>query len=317
MWIELAPLQGITDAAFRRLHAARFPGVNCYMTPFLSPTAGGLTRKEIADVLPENNSGVALVPQVLSARADHFLEVARMLSDLGYSEVNLNLGCPSGTVTAKGKGAGMLSSCSRLELFLDEIFAASPLRISIKTRLGYTAVGEFDRLMEIYRNYPLLRLIVHARTRAQQYSGHPFPEAVLPHLEGSPFPVFYNGDLFDAPACRRFCASFPGFAGIMVGRGLIANPALAREVRGGAPLCLDDLSGFHQELLDEVLTRYDRHAALGRMREIGKYMASCFASPRKPLKAIRKARLLEEYLDAFHSMLDTCSLREHPGFAET
>ena len=167
--VYFAPLEGVTDAAFRRVHCAHFGGVSKYFIPFVSPTQDLVfTPREKRNILPEYNQGYTAVPQVLTRKADHFLWAANHFADMGYKEVNLNAGCPSGTVTAKGKGSGMLTDVLALEQFLDEVCAKSPLPVSVKTRIGFTSPTEFERIMEVYNQYPLLELIIHPRTRIHQ-----------------------------------------------------------------------------------------------------------------------------------------------------
>lgn len=182
-----APLEGITGCRFRRAHCRFFPGIDAYYTPFVVATyTNKLKSREKRDVLPENNEGVPTVPQILTNQPGEFLHCARFLAEFGYTEVNLNLGCPVGTVTAKGKGSGMLRTPEVLDRFLDKIYEGAekipvteadgrshPLRISVKTRLGWEKPSEFETLLAIYRRYPLEKLIIHARTRQELYRGKP------------------------------------------------------------------------------------------------------------------------------------------------
>ena len=172
MEYEFAPLEGITDAVYRRTHSRFYPGVARYYTPFISPTKNHcFTPREKRELKAENNPGVPLVPQLIGKNAEDFLWAVNELADMGYREVNFNLGCPSGTVTAKGKGAGFLAKPDALDAFFEKIFRAAPLRISVKTRLGMVSPEEFPHLLEIYNRYPVCRLIIHPRTREEQYSG--------------------------------------------------------------------------------------------------------------------------------------------------
>ena len=144
--LSFAPLEGITGWIFRQVHHAMFPGLSRYYTPFFAPTADSpLTGRGLRDMHPDHNRGVPVVPQLLTNRAEDFIASARLLQDLGYKEVNLNLGCPSGTVVAKKKGAGFLSQPQALARFLDQIFQTLDVNISIKTRIG----------VEIWRSGPL------------------------------------------------------------------------------------------------------------------------------------------------------------------
>ena len=170
--LSFAPLEGVTGWVFRRVHRARFPGLDRYYAPFFAPTVDSpLTGRGLTDLLPEHNQGVPVVPQLLANRAEAFLAAAQVLADLGYEEVNLNLGCPSGTVVAKGKGAGFLSQPQALDAFLDEVFRRTPLAISIKTRIGVTDEGEWPALLAVFGRYPIRELIVHPRLRRDFYRG--------------------------------------------------------------------------------------------------------------------------------------------------
>ena len=167
-----APMEGITGAVFRRTHHEFFPGIDKYFMPFITPTTQEkLTPRQKRDVLPEYNEGVPAVPQLLTRAAADFIWAANTLASLGYAEVNLNLGCPSGTVTAKGKGAGFLAHPDELDRFLDAVFSACTVPISIKTRLGVHDPAEFEALLEIYSRYPVAELTIHPRVRQDFYKG--------------------------------------------------------------------------------------------------------------------------------------------------
>ena len=293
--ISLAPMEGLTNSIYRRAHLRAFPGLDAYYSPFITPnSAHRLTTRELRDVLPENNPGQRLVPQVLTARAGDFLWCAEKLRSLGYDEVNLNLGCPSGTVVSKGRGAGFLARPQELEAFLDEVFARVPCRVSVKTRIGMESPDEFPALLALFRRYPLARLIVHPRTRAEQYRGEPHRDAFRLALKGSPFPVVYNGDLFCVGDVRAFEEECPS-AGVMCGRGLIADPGLACRLAGEQPG-----KERYRAFIDEVLEGYlavwrDKRAVIAHMKEIWCYMISLFPDARRYARAIRKASTVEEY----------------------
>ena len=196
MQYYFAPLEGLTDSVFRRLHHKYFPGVDRYYTPFFSPTIHrALTAREARELPPADSLGVTVVPQLLTKAAEDFVWMAGVCKDLGYGEVNLNLGCPSGTVTAKGKGSGMLRDLESLDRFLEEIFAGSVLPISVKTRIGYADAGEFPAIMEVLNRYPVKELTVHPRVRTAFYKGSVDMAAFRHALHVSKAPVCFNGDL--------------------------------------------------------------------------------------------------------------------------
>ncbi|MBO5496387.1 MAG: tRNA-dihydrouridine synthase family protein, partial [Oscillospiraceae bacterium] len=234
MELSFAPMEGITGSIYRRVHARFFPGANVYYAPFIAPDGTGRFKgSALRELLPENNEGVKLIPQLLVNAPGPFLAAAEALGELGYEEINLNIGCPSGTVVAKHKGTGMLGDLESLERCLDEIFSRCPRRVSVKTRLGLVSTGEFPAILSLYRRYPLARLIVHARDRAGMYQSKPDLEAFALALEDSPFPVIYNGNVFSAGDHERIVNRFPALSGVMLGRGAVTDPALFRRIRGG------------------------------------------------------------------------------------
>ena len=248
MQLYFAPLEGITGYVYRNAHHACFGGVDRYFTPFVVAT---FTRKvktrEKMDILPQNNAGTPLVPQILSNNAEEFLATARYMADFGYPEVNLNLGCPMATVVNKHKGSGFLSVPDELDAFLDKIYngaeqirtgSGKPLRISVKTRLGMNSPEEFQRIFSIYRQYPLSELIVHARTRKEMYAGMPHLTIFRRLLDETPIPLVYNGNIFTVRDAERAEALFAGASspcrGFMLGRGLLSDPALAEKICAAA-----------------------------------------------------------------------------------
>ena len=315
MTVYFAPLEGVTDAVFRRIHHAQFTGVSKYFIPFISPTQNlRFTNRELSAIAPEQNEGVPVVPQVLTKHAEHFIWAANELAAMGCTEVNLNAGCPSGTVTAKGKGAGMLTDLPALERFLDEVFEKTPLPVSIKTRVGFTSPSEFERVCELLIRYPFCEVILHPRTRKEFYKGIPHRDAYAALLAAAPFPVVYNGDLFSCEDCRQLNADFPGTHAVMLGRGLIANPALAQTLSGGIALTLPMLRTFYNSLLAAYKEIYPPHVVLGRMREIMAHMVCCFEAPEKPRKAMRKAATLDAFEAAVNTLFLTHSLCDDPMF---
>ena len=229
-----APMEGITGAVFRRTHHEFFPGIDKYFMPFITPTTQpGLTPRQKREVLPEYNEGVPAVPQLLTKTAADFIWAANLLGSLGWGEVNLNLGCPSGTVTAKGKGAGFLAHPDELDRFLDEIFSACTVPVSIKTRLGVHEPEEFDHLLEIYNRYPICELTIHPRVRQDFYKGRVREDAFAAALPHCPMPVCYNGDLVSERGIRETIERYPALSALMLGRGLLGDPSLVTRVRGG------------------------------------------------------------------------------------
>ena len=310
-------MEGITGHVFRRVHAECFGALDCYYTPFLPPPRVGnrFGGKAFKEIDPANNQGLNVVPQLMSKNADEFVWAAQVLADMGYREVNLNLGCPSGTVVAKGKGSGFLRNLDELEVFLSNVCERSPLPVSVKTRLGLESDDEYERVLDLYCRMPLAELIVHPRVQADQYHGHPDLDMFAYALAHSRAPVCYNGDLFDAPAVRAFQARFPTVERIMLGRGLAANPGFIGQLRTGVEPTAAQFQAFHDRLYAATSARIpDRRALLFRMKEAWRYLGCSFADAERPLRRIRKAQDMIEYESAVRQLFASCPVRENAGY---
>ena len=294
MTVYLAPLEGVTDAVFRRVHRDCFSGVAKYFIPFVSPTQNlAFTARDLSVFAPENGFGV---PQLLCKDAALFLWAAQALSDMGYGEVNLNLGCPSGTVTAKGKGAGMLRDPARLDAFLDAVFSAVEGPVSVKTRIGVQKPEEFAALLDIYNHYPICELTIHPRVMKQLYRGQADRAAFAAALPECRMPVCYNGDVTTSEELHTLEAEFPQLSGIMVGRGLIADPALFRRARGGAPASREELRGYCDDLYHGYTEAFGAAScAVSRMKAHWFYLIHRFEGADPLEKPLRKAREGWEY----------------------
>lgn len=309
MHIYFAPLEGITTYPYRNLHHKYFGGVEKYFTPFLAPgPEQGMSVKEMRDVLPENNAGVPVVPQILTNRAGDFLLASKKLSEMGYREINLNLGCPSGTVTAKKKGSGFLLYPDDLDRFFDEVFSDAAVRngeflVSIKTRIGKNEVEEWPELMQVYNRYPIHELTVHPRIQKEFYKGTPHLDVFTDILKESRNPVVYNGDLFTVEKVKEFREKFPTAGTVMIGRGLIRNPALAEmilqeETEPEADI-LPRIREFHDALFEHYReTMSGDRNLLFRMKDLWSYMLAEVPDSEKLAKKIRKSQHVPEYLAA-------------------
>lgn len=342
MHIYFAPLEGITTYPYRNLHHKYFGGVEKYFTPFLAPgPEQGMSVKEMRDVLPENNKGVPVVPQILTNRAGDFLLASKKLSEMGYREINLNLGCPSGTVTAKKKGSGFLLYPDDLDRFFEEVFSDAAVRngeflVSVKTRIGKNEVEEWPELMQVYNRYPIHELTVHPRIQKEFYKGNPHLDVFADILKESRNPVVYNGDLFTVEKAREFQEKFQVVETVMIGRGLIRNPALAEMIQkeeavrkseqkdGHTVQNCDDqhsasdkgedeaktsredgmellprLRAFHDELFEHYReTMSGDRNLLFRMKDLWSYMLAEVPDSEKLAKKIRKSQHVPEYLAA-------------------
>ena len=310
MRYDFAPMEGITGALFRRLHHQFFPGVDRYYMPFLSPTRDHVfTPRELREILPENNPDAEVIPQLLTKVPEDFLWAAGELAAMGYQTVNLNLGCPSGTVVAKGKGSGMLADPSALDAFLDAVFSRAPCAVSVKTRLGLSDPEEFGPLLEIYNHYPLAELIVHSRVQKDGYR-HPVRlEAFAPILAASRHPVCFNGGLVTTQDCRDLVGRFSGICGVMIGQGLVANPALVRQIRGGPGADRETLRAFHEALFGGYSQLFgSAHNAMMRMKELWAYLIRLFRDSGPYAKRLRKARDPQTFSQAVDAVFQELEL---------
>lgn len=316
MQFYYAPMEGVTGYVFRKAQHELFPGADKYFSPFISPTQNYVfASKELKDIAPKNNEGMYLVPQILTNNADYFLWCAKELQAMGYQEINLNLGCPSGTVTAKRKGSGLLAYPEELKSFLDEIFARCPIEISVKTRLGKKAPDEFEVLLALFSRYPMKELIIHPRVQPDFYKGTVRMEWYDYALQNTALPLCYNGDIFSSADLAAFAEKHPQQEVIMVGRGAVANPALIRELRGGAPITKEELQLFHDRLYHGYREALGggKHA-IYRMREWWFYGSCLLEGYEKPLKQIRKAEYFGAYEAAVAALFRDCDLSAAPCF---
>jgi len=313
MKIYFAPMEGITGSLFRRVHHQFFAGVDKYFMPFLSPTQGhAFTRREWQDILPEHNRGINAVPQLLTRRAEDFLWAAGELAAMGYREVNLNLGCPSGTVTAKGKGSGFLADLPELERFLDTVFGAGlGIDLSIKTRIGVRDEGEFGAILALFNRYPVAELTVHPRVQKDFYREPVHPKAFALALEESRNPLCYNGDLVRPADAGALAAAWPAVDRVMIGRGLVGDPALAERIKGGAAAGRDRLRDFHDTLYEGYCQAFgDRRNASLRMKEIWVYLIRLFRDGEKHGKRLKKAADAGSFEDAAAAVFRELELLE-------
>ncbi|MGJ0842005.1 tRNA dihydrouridine synthase [Clostridium tertium] len=302
----LAPMEGITGFIYRNTYKKFFDNVDKYFTPFIVPTSSkSFKTKELRDILPENNKRMNIVPQILTNDSDGFITTARKLQQLGYSEINLNLGCPSGTVVSKNRGSGFLAKREELDKFLDEIYKIDDMKISIKTRIGKDSSEEFYELIKIYNKYPLEELIIHPRTREDFYGNKPNLEVFKDALTLSNSPVCYNGDIFTLDDYNKLSKEFPELNTIMLGRGVLANPGLINEIRNNANLNKEVLKKFHDEIFNDYRNVFkDDKIAIYRMKELWGYMIYIFSDNKKYAKKIKKSQKVDDYNEAVASLFN-------------
>lgn len=303
-----APLEGLTDSIYRRLHHQYFPGLDRYYTPFFPPTVHRfLTPREERELPPADSVDFTVVPQLLTKNAEDFLWMAQTCLDRGYSEVNLNLGCPSGTVVSKGKGSGMLSDPDGLDSFLERIFSEVKIPVSVKTRVGVLDEAEFPRLLDIFNRYPIRELTVHPRIRKDFYDTAIRWEAFRYALENSKNPVCFNGNLCSVSEIQNFSERFPQVQAVMLGRGLIGDPGMLTP--GGTDT--KTLEAFYNALLEEYLVAFGgSRNAMFRLKENWRYLLCRFEDSEKLGKRLRKTTDLQEYRSITAQIFHTLKLKE-------
>lgn len=314
MKLYAAPLEGMTNDLWRPIHARVFGGADRYFTPFVSPNATcKFQTKELNELT--HNEGLPVIPQILTNSAEHFLWAAHQMADMGYEEINFNLGCPSGTVTAKRKGAGMLSYPDDLQRLLEDIFAGLPqgMRLSVKTRIGKESPEEWGRLLNIYRQFPFSELIVHPRVQKEFYRGRARRRLMAETLTDAPWPVCYNGDIFAPEGAAEMAADYPALDSLMMGRGLMADPSLLRRIRGGDRATREELRNYHDALWEAYRARLGGDLnAIYRMRELWNYLSGSFTDTEHFLKKVRKAKTGSEYLSAVERLFAENDLSDCP-----
>lgn len=312
MYYYFAPMEGVTGSLFRQVHSRFFRGVDKYFMPFVSPGKDRVfSKRDMRELTPNAESRVTEVPQLLTCQAEDFLWAAELLADLGYREVNLNLGCPSGTVTAKGKGSGFLRDPDGLDRFLEQIFSRAKVAISIKTRVGFASPEEFERLLECFDRYPCAELIVHPRVRSDFYKGRVRLEAFTLAAERSTASLCYNGDLTTLNEIGTFRRHFPTVERVMLGRGLVGDPALAAKAKGEAAADRETLRQFHDTLYEGYAEAFgSRHNSMLRMKELWFYLIWLFEGQERLGKALKKAKNPAEYEACVEAIFGELSLRE-------
>ena len=315
-----APMEGLTGWRWRQVQHEMFGGAALYVTPFVSPNGNfSFQRKELEEMDPERNRGIPVVPQILTNRAEYFVWAAKECRSRGWAQIDLNLGCPSGTVVARNRGAGFLGTPRELETFLDEIFEKCPLKISIKTRIGMECPDEWAPLLKIYQKFPMKELIIHPRLQKEGYKGTPHLEAFAEAVEALQCPLCYNGDITSPESLTQILTKLPSIDTVMIGRGILQNPGLLQELKAAStesvalPSCeerLAILKEFHTSLLtgyQEIMSGDTN--TLYKMKDLWTFLSHSFESPDKYVKKIRKATDASDYKLAVNALFRECALK--------
>ena len=305
MEIHFAPLQGYTDFEYRRIHARHCGGVDTYYTPFIRWEKGGIREKDIRDILPENNEGLHLVPQIICADTDEFNRLADTIQEHGYEEMDLNMGCPAPMQTKLMRGSGILPYPTRVSALLKEMERRPEVRFSAKMRLGLEGKEEWRELSGMLNSSCLKHLTVHPRIGKQMYKGEVDMDAFNEVYSSIHIPIIYNGDVTSMEQVSSLSERYPGLHGIMMGRGLLARPTLAQECLMGKEMPHEErmsiLMQMHEDMLGYCTRKYKVDSQiLLHIHSFWEYQESQLE--RKTWKKIMKAGNMKNYLEAIRKL---------------
>ncbi|MFO7707632.1 MAG: tRNA-dihydrouridine synthase family protein [Desulfobacterales bacterium] len=298
----LAPLQGFTDAVFRTTFAEHFKGFDMALAPFITTMpADRLRDGHFRDLLPERNLRLRIEPQILGNSADDFIHVGRRLFDMGYPDLNWNLGCPFRPVTKKRRGAGLLPFPEQVGEFLEKVLPAIPGRLSVKLRLGLNSPFDILKLLPVLNGYPLREIVIHPRTARQVYTGQPDLETFHLCLKASRHPVVYNGDIGDLRKFHEISARFTRVDDWMIGRGALSNPFLPEAIKSGADTGLAKVQRF-RAFYEDLFGRYREVLSgpghlLDRMKGFWTYFPAHFRGGAAIRKQVHRTFHLPRYLE--------------------
>ena len=293
MKLFLAPLQGLTTAELRNLHEKHFGGVDAYFTPFIRLEKGALRKRDVRDI--ENSTVSRLIPQVLAANANELEKILEFLMPLECKEIDLNCGCPFPPVCSKGRGAGILARQDVFAEMIDSLSQYKDISFSIKLRLGVNSADEIKELVPVINSSVLKFVTLHPRIAKDQYKGVLRMEDFANFISECKKPVVFNGEIRTKLDYDKTVSDFPDLYGIMIGRGLIANPNLANEISGiSESLSKEKFMAFHDELKDALTQRLEgEQQTLSHLLPYWEYLLPDISA--KTRKAIMKSRNLSDY----------------------
>lgn len=310
MQLSLGPFQGITDAPFRNVFKKHFGGIDKYYTPFFTGIQKDHAKNmQVEEIDPRFNDVASLTPQILSTDADEILRFAKQCKELGYKEINLNMGCPFPRVANKKRGCGLLPYPEKIDAMLCRVFEQIDLGFSVKCRLGYFSPDEIVPVIEIFNQYPLSELIIHPRIGKQLYKGEADVKRFAELIPTIKAPLIYNGDIVSVDSFERIREQVQPVNEFMLGRGLLANPFLSEEIKGKKDKTIERLHAYVIDLYEDRL----RHAGgspkvLGRMKELWSYLMYSFNESQDIWRKIKKLTALKEYEDAVEAIFNEHNL---------
>ena len=313
--LYLAPLQGYTDYIFRNVYNKYFDGIDVAVSPFVSLVDGKrVKRTHLKDVLPENNSGMKVIPQILGYLPDQFIVMANDLFNLGYESLNWNLGCPVPSIARKKRGSGMLSHPKLLEKTLNEVLPKIPNKLSIKTRLGYLNNKELLDVIPVLNDFPLEFLNIHPRIGIQMYEGGLDIEAFSNCVEITKHKIIFSGDIIDYDFYNNMKNRFPSINDWMLGRGLLSNLFLPNEILKKENFSKEEklmiFSNFINGLFKELTKTKtaDKHV-LNKMKEYWVYFKRMFVDGDEIFNTVKLIQDIEKFHKTTNEFLGKADLR--------
>lgn len=305
--IHFAPLQGYTEVFYRNAHATCFGGVDTYYTPFVRLEKGSFRRRDVRGIEPENNQVPHLIPQLIAPNFEKAETILKLFIEKGYEEVDINLGCPFPMLAKRHNGSGILPYPEEVKELLRLVTEYPQIKFSVKMRLGWESPEECLHLIPIINELPLSHVTVHPRLGKQQYKGEVDLKSFAAFQEVCKLPLIYNGDIHSLEDIKRIQDRFPSLAGIMIGRGLLANPALALEYKEGRKLTADEMREKLRKLHDSVFSSYKEQLEGGeaqlmdKMKSFWEYLLP--EANKKLRKIIFKSNHIDKYLQAVNQIL--------------
>lgn len=298
--IYLAPIQGFTDYIYRQAFAEIFTGVDTFSIPYITLKNGDLIQKYEKEILPVNNPQARVIPQVLANNGQELFRLSQRLSELGYTALNLNLGCPYPMVTNRKKGAGLLPFPGELRSMLSYFFEHSNLQLSVKMRAGLNQSNEAEKIIAVLNEFPVTEIIFHPRVAKQLYKGEIQKEAFIIANKRSRVPLIYNGDIFSKTDFIQKQLDFEGTHTWMLGRGVLMNPFLPAEIKGSHFSTEEKRKKqieFHERIFTGYSEKMDNQGnVLNKMKQFWSYFCYGFPNPQKTFKTIKKLSSAGEYL---------------------
>lgn len=308
-FLYLAPLQSFTDHHFRNAFQQTLGDVDRFYAPYLKMSNDGSIKEGPKnDVLPKNNPFEIVVPQLMACCDDDFMVMANYLSDLGYQEVNWNLGCPYPMVAKRDLGSGILNKPEKVLSILEEVIPKTNLSIGIKMRMGYEDTSDILTLLPALNQFPLTEVIVHARYGKQLYAGSCDHDRFEESIPLTNHKLIYNGDIVSVEEFRNLKQRFPSIHHWMIGRGAVANPFIFEMIQEDENEMPEDWKEVFYQFLQLLLESHLKESSnegnvLIKMKHFWEYFSSSFENPNKVYRLIKKADSITDYRNKIEQLL--------------